>query len=59
MDVKSLDGELEGIKRTAPGKWQGTVSPHWQVGKIPCGGYVTALALHTLTGELFAGILTK
>lgn len=50
----SLQAELDGLRRTAAGTWAGSVSPHWQVGKIPCGGYITALTLQTVVEELKA-----
>ena len=38
--------------RTSPGNHTGLVSDQYQVGKVPSGGYVTALALHCVTTEL-------
>ena len=46
--------ELDACERVAPGKWAGTVTDHWMVGKIPSGGYITVLALQCVTGELAA-----
>ena len=42
------------VSRKAKGKWEGVVQPNWQVGKVPSGGYVTALLLKCITGELKA-----
>ena len=42
------------VFRISPQKWKGTIQPTWQVGKVPSGGYITALLLKCITEELKA-----
>ena len=42
------------VSRISPRKWKGTIQPTWQVGKVPSGGYITALLLKCITEELKA-----
>jgi len=41
------------VTRTSPGNWTGIVSDQYMVGKVPSGGYLTALATKCVVGELF------
>jgi len=43
------------LLRTAPGAFHGDVSPRWNVGSVPNGGYVLGLAMAALEQE-FAGL---
>ena len=42
------------VSRVGPQKWKGMVMETWQVGKVPSGGYITALLLKCITEELKA-----
>ena len=40
--------------RASAGRWRGEICGRFMVGKVPSGGYLTALALRCATGELWA-----
>jgi len=42
------------VSRQSKGTWTGCVASTWQVGKLASGGYITALILKCVRGELLA-----
>ena len=42
------------VRRLSPGRWGGSISSQWQVGKVPSGGLITAVVLKCVSGELLA-----
>ena len=43
-----------GARRVSPQHWAGTITDQWMVGRVPSGGYVTAVVLACVRGEVAA-----